>query len=104
MSSFPPALAEWLQPGAWGATATLLVVNCLETKASEARLSKRIDELKEESQASEARQAKRTDELRVEMKELRADNRALWEKWTGYWEHSLPPRKLEETPMMDRVP
>ena len=41
---------------------TLLAVNWMEIKASEARLNKRIDE------------------LRGDMKELRADNRALGEK------------------------
>ena len=78
----------------------------METKASEARLNQRIDEVKEEFQASEARirdelkasetrvrdelkasearQAQRTDELRADMNrqmaDLRADNRVLGEK------------------------
>ena len=66
--------------------ATLLVVNWLETKASEARLQAEI-------KASEARQAKRTDELREDMKELRADNRALGEKMDRLLETLLAAKK-----------
>ena len=50
-----------------------VAVNWLEIKASEARL-------RGGSKASEARLNKRIDELREEMKELRADSRALGEK------------------------
>ena len=70
--------------------ATLLVVNWLETKASEARLQAEI-------KASEARQAKRTDELRDDMnrqmKELRADNRVLGEKIDRLLEALLAAKK-----------
>ena len=45
---------------------TLLAVNWLEVKACEARLNQRIDELRAD--------------LKDNMKELRADNRALGEK------------------------
>ena len=45
---------------------TLLAVNWLETKACEARLNQRIDELRAD--------------MKDNMKELRADNRALGEK------------------------
>ena len=91
----PSTVAEWLPPTAWGAIGVFLAVNWMETKASEARLNQRIDEVKEEFQAgearvrnelkaSEARQAQRTDELRADMNrqmaDLRADNRVLGEK------------------------
>ena len=63
----PPPLTAWgvvsvFQGGIW-----------MELKAVEARL-------RGEQQASEARQVKRTDELRADIKELRADNKALGEK------------------------
>ncbi len=106
LPSLPSAVAEWLPPTAWGAIGVFLAVNWMETKASEARLNQRIDEVKEEFQASEARirdelkasearvrdelkasearQAQRTDELRADMNrqmaDLRADNRVLGEK------------------------
>ena len=37
---------EWAQPGAWGVITTLLAINWLEIKASEARQAKRNDELR----------------------------------------------------------
>ena len=46
----PPQLPrEWVQPGAWGPMTALLTINWLEVRASEARLGKRIDELRAES-------------------------------------------------------
>ena len=91
MPSLPSAIAQWFPPTAWGAISVFLAVNWMEVKASEkrlreefksseARLNKRIDEVKDEVKASEARQAKRTDELRADIKELKADNRALGQK------------------------
>ena len=95
LPSLPSTVAEWLPPTAWGAIGVFLAVNWMETKAGEARLNQRIDEVKEEVQAgearvrdelkaSEARQAQRTDELRADMNrqmaDLRADNRVLGEK------------------------
>ncbi len=95
LPSLPSAVAEWLPPTAWGAIGVFLAVNRMETKAGEARLNQRMDEVKEEFQAgearvrdelkaSEARQAQRTDELRADMNrqmaDLRADNRVLGEK------------------------
>ena len=35
--SFPSSLMEWAQPGTWGVITTLLAINWLEIKASEAR-------------------------------------------------------------------
>ena len=80
----PSSLAQWVEPGAWGAVTTFLAVNRLETRASETRLNQRIEDLKEETRAGEAGQAQRTDEFRADtnkpIDELRADNRALGEK------------------------
>ena len=70
---------------------TLLAVNWLETKACEARLNQRIDELradmKDNMKELRADMKDNMDdmkdnmkELRADMKELRADNRALGEK------------------------
>ena len=55
LPSLPSAVAEWLPPTAWGAIGVFLAVNRMETKAGEARLNQRMDEVKEEFQASEAR-------------------------------------------------
>ena len=86
LPSLPSNLTGWVQPGAWGAITSLLAVNWLETKASEARQVKRTDELINELKASEARQAKRTDELR-------ADNRSLGEKMDQMLNALLAARK-----------
>ena len=109
LPSFPSSLMEWVQPGAWGVITTLLAVNRLEIKASEARQAKRTDELRadmnrqmgdlmDELKASEARQAKRTDELRADMNrqmgDLRADNRSLGEKMDRMLDALLAARKM----------
>ena len=59
---------------------TLLAVNWLETKACEARLNQRIDELRADMKDNMADMKDNMKELRAEMKELRADNRALGDK------------------------
>ena len=71
-------LSAWIQPGAVLGFIGLLLA-ALHRMRTELREEIRASEarLKEENQASEARQAKRTDELRADMKEMRADNRAL---------------------------
>lgn len=53
MPALPPGLTEWLLSGFFTA---LLGLIWYEVKASEARLNKRIDELREDQKASEARQ------------------------------------------------
>ena len=80
LQSLPPALAQWFPLAAWGVVSVFQGVIWMELirlrdeiKAVEARL-------RNEQQASEARQVKRTDELRADIKELRADNKALGEK------------------------
>ena len=117
-SVFTDVLSGWIQPGVVVAVAGLFLAALRgmrtefkeEIRASEARLSQEIYRAKEENQASEARQAKRTDELktdinkqmnefRSDMKEMRADNRALGEKWIGSWKHSLPSSKVELAPV-----
>ena len=99
LPSLPSALGEWAEPSAWGVITTLLAVNWLETKASEARLNKRIDDLKADmnQQIGELRTGmnQQVSELKTDMNqqigelrtgmsqqvsELRADNRALGEK------------------------
>ena len=96
MPSLPPELlTQWLQPGALvaGAVGGLgLLISAFrnlraelkeemrelkeEMRASEARVNKRIDELrvemKEEMRASEERVNKRIDEVKEEMKEIKA--------------------------------
>ena len=109
LPSFPSSLMEWVQPGAWGVVTTLLAVNRLEIKASEARQAERTDKLMHELKASEARQAKRTDELRADMNrqmddlkidmnrqmgDLRADNRSLGEKMDRMLDALLAARKI----------
>ena len=56
-----------------GALAAWVGVMVMVVMALWSKLDKRFDDL-------EARQAKRTDELRADIKELRADNKALGEK------------------------
>ncbi len=56
-----------------GALAAWMGVMVMVVMALWSKLDKRFDDL-------EARQAKRTDELRADIKELRADNKALGEK------------------------
>ena len=96
MPSLPPELlTQWLQPGALvaGAVGGLgLLISAFrnlraelkeemrelkeEMRAGEARVNKRIDELrteiKEEMRASEERVNKRIDEVKEEMKEIKA--------------------------------
>ena len=95
LQSLPPAFAQWFPLAAWGVVSVFQGVIWMELKASEARLRDELKavearlrneqqaseaRLRGEQQASEARQAKRTDELRADIKELRADNKALGEK------------------------
>ena len=84
LQSLPPAFAQWFPLAAWGVVSVFQGVIWMELKASEARLRDELKaveaRLRNEQQASEARQAKRTDELRADIKELRADNKALGEK------------------------
>ncbi|MCY3537848.1 MAG: hypothetical protein F4099_01965 [Synechococcus sp. SB0673_bin_10] len=53
MPALPPGLTEWLPPGFFTAFLGLI---WYELKAGEARLNRRIDELREDQKASEARQ------------------------------------------------
>ena len=91
LPSLPSALAEWAQPTAWGAITSLLAVNWMETRASEARLNQRIDELKGDTN-------QRIDGLRADMTQqigaLRADNRALGEKMDRILEALLAAKQI----------
>ena len=91
LPSLPPAFAQWFPLAAWGVVSVFQGVIWVELirlrdeiKAVEARLRDELKasevRLRSEQQASEARQVKRTDELRADIKELRADNKALGEK------------------------
>ncbi len=69
LQSLPPALAQWFPLAAWGVVSVFQGVIWME-----------LIRLRDELKAVEARQVKRTDELRADIKELRADNKALGEK------------------------
>ena len=74
MPAIPPGLTEWLPPGFFAA---LLGLIWYEVKAGEARVNKRIDDLRDDMKDGlnklEARQ-------REDNKALREDNKALNEK------------------------
>ena len=73
MPTLPPGLTGWLPSGFFTA---LLGLIWYEVKASETKLNKRIDELREDQKASEARQ--------------REDNKALSAKLDRLIESRLP--------------
>ena len=64
MLTLPPGLTEWLPSGFFTAFLGLI---WYEVKASETRLNKRIDELREDQKASEARQREDLQALRQDM-------------------------------------
>ena len=64
----PPGLTDWLPSGFFTA---LLGLIWYEVKASETRLNKRIDELREDQKASEARQREDLQALRQEMNPIK---------------------------------
>jgi len=67
MPTLPPGLSEWLPSGFFTAFLGLI---WYEQKASEARLNRRIDDLRDGVN-------KRIDELKDDMKEIRQDVKTL---------------------------
>ena len=85
----PDLLAEWIQPGTLTAAFIALFVSVVQglkgdIRASEARLDKRIDavetNLHKRIDTVEANLDKRIDEVREEIKEVRAEIKALESK------------------------
>ena len=74
MPALPPGLTEWLSSGFFTA---LLGLIWYEVKAGEARVDKRMDELREDLKTSEARQREDVKDLREDVKELRDKADAL---------------------------
>ena len=74
MPTLPPGLTEWLPSGFFTAVLGLI---WYEVKASETRLNKRIDELRNDMKDGMAKLETRQEAMRVEQRE---DNRALNEK------------------------
>ena len=95
MPTLPPGLTEWLPSGFFTA---LLGLIWYEVRAGEARLNKRIDELREDRKTSEARQqealkaseARQQEALKAMRAEQREDNRALNAKLDRLIESRLP--------------
>ena len=67
MPTLPPGLSEWLPSGFFTAFLGLI---WYELKASEARVNRRIDELRDDLKASEARQREDVKELREKIDAL----------------------------------
>ena len=65
--TLPPGLSEWLPSGFFTAFLGLI---WYELKASEARVNKRMDELRDDLKASEARQREDVKELREKIDAL----------------------------------